>query len=60
MTNVVLPAELNRGLFPHFYVVDETSRYQIEAFMASGQVQVVRVIPVPLKGHQILECTFTN
>ncbi len=44
--------------FPHFYVVDESSVYQVEAFVAQNKLKVVRTIPVDIVGHRILECTF--
>lgn len=43
--------------FPHFYVVDELSRYQFEALIANQQVCVLRVLPTHVRGHRILECT---
>ncbi|WP_375447767.1 hypothetical protein [uncultured Fibrella sp.] len=42
----------------HFYVVDEASRYQIEAFVARGQVKVHQIIPTGVAGHRILDCSF--
>ena len=51
-------AQFNRKNFPHFYVVDEQSRFQIEHFIRTGQVKIIRKIPVAIKGHQILECVF--
>lgn len=41
-----------------FYVVDESSRYLIEKFVAGGQVRIRRVIPSHVPGHRILECSF--
>lgn len=57
--NAVVPTDqFTKAQFGHFYVVDETSRYQIERFLAQKQVRVVRVIPVAIAGHRIVECTF--
>ena len=53
---VVRRNEFTKERFPHFYVVDEDSRYQIDYFIANQQVKVLRVIPVPIKGHHIVEC----
>ena len=50
--------EFTKQRFPHFYVVDQASRRQIEYYVATGQVKVIRTIPVPIEGHQILECSF--
>lgn len=55
----IVPAEqFNSHQFPHFYVVDETSRNQIEPYIAAGKVKVLRRFPIHIKGHQILECSF--
>lgn len=56
---VVTLTQFNRTHFPRFYVVDQRGHYQIEKFLASGQVRVVRTIPAGIADHQILECTFT-
>jgi hypothetical protein len=57
---VVRLNEFNAKRFPHFYVLDQHSHYQIEEFLESGEVRVVRTIPAGIAGHQILECTFTG
>jgi hypothetical protein len=57
---VVRPNEFNAQRFPHFYVVDQHSHYQIEEFLENGQVRVVRTIPTGIAGHRILECVFTG
>ena len=57
---VVRLPEFNSQRFPHFYVMDQRSHYQIEEFLETGQVRVVRTIPTGIAGHQILECTFTG
>ena len=57
---VVRLNEFNAARFPHFYVMDQHSHYQIEEFLESGEVRVVRTIPTGIAGHQILECTFTG
>lgn len=51
-------SQFTKAHFPHFYVVDEASRYQIEDFIAHGRVKVIRSIPIPIKGHRLLECSF--
>jgi hypothetical protein len=57
---VVRPNEFNAQRFPHFYVVDQHSHYQIEEFLENGRVRVVRTIPTGIAGHRILECVFTG
>ena len=44
--------------FPHFYVVDTREHYQIEAYIKSGQVKVIRELPMNMPGHRLLECVF--
>lgn len=56
--NVVTTAEFNKVNFPRFYVVDEASQYQIEAFIRAGRIKVLKSIPTGIAGHRILECTF--
>ncbi|NID10517.1 hypothetical protein [Fibrivirga algicola] len=59
LTGLIRPNEFTPTRFSkHFYVVDEASRYQIEAFIKSGQVKVHRVIPTSVSGHRILDCSF--
>ena len=53
---IVWSKEFTKKRFSHFYVVDESSRYQIEYFIATHRVKVLRVIPVPIEGHRIVEC----
>lgn len=53
---VVALSEFSGARFPHFYVVDQQSHYQIEEFLASGRVRVLRVLPTAIAGHRILEC----
>jgi len=55
---IVWSTEFTPERYPHFYVVDESSRYQIEYFIAQKRVKVLNIIPVPLAGHRILECSF--
>lgn len=57
---VVWSSEFTRERFPRFYVVDELSRYQIEYFIAKKRVKVLKIIPIPLAGHRILECEFLS
>ncbi|MBO0953049.1 hypothetical protein [Fibrella forsythiae] len=55
----IVPVQaFTKDRFSHFYVVDEASRYQIEAFIASGRVKVLRRWALPIAGHQLLECSF--
>lgn len=58
VNDIVPKASFNKTNFPHFYIVDEDSQYQIEEFIKQGQVKVVKTIPVAIQGHRILECTF--
>ena len=59
LSGLIRPAQFNGANFGRFYVVDEVSRYQIEAFVASGQVKIHRVISSAVAGHRILDCSFT-
>ncbi|MFD2936581.1 hypothetical protein [Spirosoma flavum] len=55
----ILPAQsFNPIAVPHFYVIDEGALYQIEHFIQTGQVRVIRQLPIGLSGHRLLECTF--
>ncbi|MFD2569123.1 hypothetical protein ACFSUS_00670 [Spirosoma soli] len=56
--NVVPTTKFNKANYPHFYVVDETSNYQIEHFVQSGRVKVINRLPIDIEGHRILECVF--
>ncbi|NEU69566.1 hypothetical protein GK091_21980 [Spirosoma agri] len=57
----ILPSQgFNRTSVPHFYVIDESSNYQIEHFIENGQVRVVRQLPINIEGHRILECVFQS
>ncbi|AUD03492.1 hypothetical protein [Spirosoma pollinicola] len=56
--SIVWSTEFTKQQYPHFYVVDEASRYQIEYFIATHRVKVVRIIPVPIAGHRILDCVY--
>ncbi len=58
VAQVVSTDQFNEKSFPHFYVVDESSRYQIEHFVANHRVKVLKTIPVSIEGHRILECSF--
>ncbi|RYF47584.1 MAG: hypothetical protein EOO39_48165 [Cytophagaceae bacterium] len=48
--------DFNPANVPHFYVVDESSIYQIEDFIKKGRVKIIRQLPIALAGHRILEC----
>ena len=55
----LVPAnEFTAASFPHFYVVDTQDHYQIEAYIESGQVRVIRQLPMDMPGHRLLECVF--
>ncbi|RYF46956.1 MAG: hypothetical protein EOO39_49040, partial [Cytophagaceae bacterium] len=59
LKGLIWPTQFNASQFSRrFYVVDEASRYQIEAFVASGRVKVHQVIPTGVTGHRILDCSF--
>jgi hypothetical protein len=58
VAQVVPLAQFKAANYPHFYVVDEQNHYQIEEFINSGRVQVLRVLPTAIADHQILECRF--
>ncbi|MEZ0542949.1 hypothetical protein [Fibrella arboris] len=59
LSGLIRPRQFNPAHFNHhFYVVDEASRYQIEAFIARGQVKVHQIIPTGVAGHKILDCSF--
>jgi hypothetical protein len=49
------PSTLN-----HFYVIDESNRYQIEDFIKRGRVKIIRQLPIALAGHRILECSLQS
>ncbi|GAB3641425.1 hypothetical protein [Spirosoma arcticum] len=53
---IVWSTEFTKERFPRFYIVDESSRYQAEYFIANKRIKVLKVIPVPIEGHRILEC----
>lgn len=58
VSNILTTQEFNRTTVPHFYVIDESSNYQIEQFIQHGQVRVIRQLPIDLAGHRMLECVF--
>jgi hypothetical protein len=53
---IVWSTEFTKERFPRFYIVDESSRYQAEYLIANKRIKVLRIIPVPIEGHRILEC----
>ncbi len=57
--NVVPTTKFTKNNFPHFYVIDETSNYQIEYFLRQGKIKVIKSLPINIKGHRILECVFS-
>lgn len=57
----ILPTlQFNRSTVPRFYVIDESSHYQIEHFIEKGLVRVIRELPTGIRGHRILECAFDS
>ena len=58
VSNVITRQGFNKLSMPHFYVIDETSHYQIEHFIANGQVHIIRQLPISIVGHRLLECQF--
>lgn len=57
---VVTISEFGPARFPHFYVLDEHSHYQIEEFLAAGKVRIIRTLPTGVADHRLLECVFTT
>ncbi len=55
---LILAKDFTKANFPHFYVVDESSHYQMEKFINAQQIRVVRQLPIDIDGHRLLECTF--
>ncbi|AKD54371.1 hypothetical protein [Spirosoma radiotolerans] len=60
VTNIMTGQEFNPVTVPHFYVIDESSNYQIEHFIENGKVQIIRELPIDIAGHRILECRFRS
>ncbi|WP_460957577.1 hypothetical protein [Spirosoma litoris] len=60
VSGIMPEKSFNRMAIPHFYVIDEGGIYQIEQFIRSGQVRVIRQLPIGLSGHRILDCTFRS
>lgn len=60
VTNIMTEQDFHRSIVPHFYVIDESSNYQIEHFIKNGRVQIIRELPIGIKGHRILECTLRS
>ncbi|ADB40351.1 hypothetical protein [Spirosoma linguale] len=58
--DIIPSRNFTRSVVPHFYVIDESSNYQIEHFIETGRVQVIRELPIALEGHRILECTLRS
>jgi hypothetical protein len=56
VNKVVYVDELKQKRFSHFYIVDEFSRKQFDSLIRENKIKVVRVIPVGIAGHRILEC----
>ncbi|AUD02609.1 hypothetical protein [Spirosoma pollinicola] len=56
VNNILTSQDFNQSMVPHFYVIDESSNYQIEHFIENGRVQIIRELPIGIKGHRILEC----
>ncbi|GAB3756386.1 hypothetical protein [Spirosoma pomorum] len=60
VTSILPVQNFTQTAVPHFYVVDESSQYQIEHFIRTGQVRVIRELPIHIKGHRLLECTLQS
>ena len=60
VNSVVPTQQFSRITIPHFYVIDESSNYQIEHFIETGQVRIIRELPIDIKGHRIIECVFAS
>lgn len=58
--NILTTQQFNPSTVPRFYVIDESSNYQIEHFIQSGRVRVVRELPIDIAGHRLLECVFQS
>ncbi|SOD92016.1 hypothetical protein [Spirosoma fluviale] len=59
--NDIIPSQhFTRSVVPHFYVIDESSNYQIEYFIETGRVRIIRELPIAIEGHRILECTLQS
>ncbi|WP_245826199.1 hypothetical protein [Spirosoma rigui] len=55
---IISNSEFNKASMPHFYVIDEAAHYQIERFIDTKQIRVVRQLPIMIAGHRLLECVF--
>jgi len=55
---IITTQEFTKANFPHFYVIDEASRYQMEYFIEQKMIRVVNTIPMNAAGNRILECSF--
>ena len=60
VSSILTAQQFNRATVPHFYVIDESSHYQIEYFIQTGRVRVIRQLPIGIAGHRILECAFQS
>ncbi|GAB3801626.1 hypothetical protein GCM10028819_29250 [Spirosoma humi] len=60
VNDIMTKQEFNPTNVPHFYVVDESSNYQIEEFIKTGKVQIIRELPIDIAGHRLLECKFRS
>lgn len=58
--NIITDQDFNPTTVPHFYVIDESSNYQIEHFIKNGRVHIIRELPIGIKGHRILECVLRS
>lgn len=56
VNDIMTKQDFNLATVPHFYVVDESSIYQIEDYIKTGKVQVIRELPIDIAGHRLLEC----
>ncbi|UHG90350.1 hypothetical protein [Spirosoma oryzicola] len=58
VSGIVPVNQFNADRYPRFYVVDEQDVYQIEHFIKTGHVKVIRELPIAMSGHRLLECAF--
>ncbi|QJD77494.1 hypothetical protein [Spirosoma rhododendri] len=60
INNILPEHSLAHYATSHFYVIDESNRYQVEDFIRKGSIRVVRQLPIDLPGHRILECVIAH
>ena len=60
INDIMTKQDFNPVTVPHFYVIDESSIYQIEDFIKTGKVEIIRELPIDIAGHRLLECKFRS